>query len=503
LQLDGKILVAGAANQDNWTSRSSVFAVARYHANGSLDTSFGGTGKITSDFGPSSYGQSMALQADGRILMAGYTENTSGNTDFALARYNTNGSLDTSFGGTGKLTSDFGFNSDQGRSITWQPDGKILVAGAAYEYSWSSGSSIFAVARYLANGSLDTSFGGESTLDHLGTYSGMSPVQLAPKAQIFDADLTSYGGTSLTLSRHGGTDPSDVFSAYSSVLTPLTTGSYFSVNGVTIGRVIGNASGSLILGFTTDATQALVSQAMQQIAYANTATIPAAQLQIDWSFDDGNTGAQGTGGALSTRGSSHVTITARNVAPIVAQPLTDLVTSANQTFSHQIPSGTFVDANSGDPLPIAIRMANGTPLPPWLTFDPITRTLSGNPGSFDAGDFDIQFTVTDVAGATVSDIFRLSVTTNPPTCSLIATPTSIRKNGTSILSASCIPATSSYIWTGGTCTGSMASTCVVSPTATTTYTVTGTNYYGPSAPAVTTVTFKKPDLGPILMLLLD
>lgn len=110
----------------------------------------------------------------------------------------------------------------------------------------------------------------------------------------------------------------------------------------------------MTLGFTTNSTQALVSLAVQQIAYANTATIPSAQIQIDWAFNDGNTGEQGTGGALTTTGSSQVTITARNVASIVAQPLVDLVIAANQTFNHPIPIGTFTDANTGDLLPITI-----------------------------------------------------------------------------------------------------------------------------------------------------
>ncbi|MBK9442252.1 MAG: putative Ig domain-containing protein [Comamonadaceae bacterium] len=128
-------------------------------------------------------------------------------------------------------------------------------------------------------------------------------------------------------------------------------------------------------------------------------------------------------------------------------------------------------------------MANGTALPPWLSFDPFTRTLSGDPASFDTGDFDTKITATDVAGAAVSDILRLNVTANPPVCTLSATPPTVRRNGTSILTATCIPAASTDSWTGDPCTGTSASSCTVSPRAATTYTVTVTNYSGPGAPA--------------------
>ncbi|MEH2286309.1 DUF4347 domain-containing protein, partial [Nostoc sp.] len=140
VQANGKIIVAGQANGN--------FGLARYNTNGSLDTSFNGTGKVTTDFGFVEIGYSVAVQADGKIIVAGLS-----NTDFALARYNTNGSLDTSFNGTGKVTTDFGFIAvDTGYSVAVQADGKILVAGQA--------NADFALARYNTNGSLDTSFNG-------------------------------------------------------------------------------------------------------------------------------------------------------------------------------------------------------------------------------------------------------------------------------------------------------------------------------------------------------
>ncbi|MEH2044957.1 DUF4347 domain-containing protein, partial [Nostoc sp.] len=140
IQADGKILVAGAS--------SNNFAVVCYNSDGSLDNSFGSNGKVTTDIGTNSsdIAYSVTLQGDGKILVAGVS---SGN--FAVVRYNSNGSLDTNFNTTGKVTTDIGTgSSDTAYSVTLQADGKILVAGV------SSGN--FAVVRYNSNGSLDTNF---------------------------------------------------------------------------------------------------------------------------------------------------------------------------------------------------------------------------------------------------------------------------------------------------------------------------------------------------------
>lgn len=93
------------------------------------------------------------------------------------------------------------------------------------------------------------------------------------------------------------------------------------------------------------------------------------------------------------------------------------------------------------------------------------------------------------------------VPSNAPICQLTAAPSKVRKNGTSVLTATCTPAATSYSWTGGTCAGTTASTCTVTPAATTTYTVTGTNNFGNSTASADVTVYV--DLTPILMLLLD
>src|SRR3954468_327865 len=109
VQSDGKVLVAGRAS--NGVSGGSDFAVARFNSNGSLDTSFGMNGIATTDLGSlSDSAYAMAIQSDGKIVLAG--ETTRSTTDFALVRYNANGTLDTSFGGTGKVISDLSGDTD-------------------------------------------------------------------------------------------------------------------------------------------------------------------------------------------------------------------------------------------------------------------------------------------------------------------------------------------------------------------------------------------------------
>ena len=150
IQADGKIVVAGRSRNGNYD-----FALARYNSDGTLDTSFDGDGKVTTAFGTRTDRiYAMAFQSDGKIVAAGYYDNGS-NFDFALARYNTDGSLDTSFDTDGKLTTSIGSRDDEVRGIGIQSDGKVVAGGF---YDLGGGNWDFALARYNTNGSLDTSF---------------------------------------------------------------------------------------------------------------------------------------------------------------------------------------------------------------------------------------------------------------------------------------------------------------------------------------------------------
>ena len=156
IQLDGKIVVVGTAE----TRPFNDFAVARYNTDGSLDNSFDGDGKQTTRFTDySTYASAVAIQADGKIVVAG-SHYYSTQSDFALARYNTNGSLDVTFGVGGKLYTEIADNAEP-TGMAIQADGKIVVVGRS-----NTGVSKFdiTVVRYNVNGSLDASFDGDGIL---------------------------------------------------------------------------------------------------------------------------------------------------------------------------------------------------------------------------------------------------------------------------------------------------------------------------------------------------
>lgn len=147
IQLDGKIVVVGDTRVG---AGPFAFALVRYNADGSLDTSFGSGGKVVNSVAGRAF--TVAIQpADGKIVVAG---DDTVIEDFRLARYNANGSLDASFGSGGTLTTDIAGGSEVARNIVLQPNGAIVVSGDPFGSNSGTG-----VARYTANGGPDGSFG--------------------------------------------------------------------------------------------------------------------------------------------------------------------------------------------------------------------------------------------------------------------------------------------------------------------------------------------------------
>jgi uncharacterized delta-60 repeat protein len=155
IQGDGKIVAAGAANN---SMTGSDFALARYNAaDGSLDSSYGSGGKVMTDFaGSTDQALAIAIQASGKVIAVGRAGNGATGNDFALARYNTFGVLDPTFGSGGKLTTDFAGGDDRALAVALQTHGKFVVAGVAANGATGND---FAVARYFYDGTLDSSFG--------------------------------------------------------------------------------------------------------------------------------------------------------------------------------------------------------------------------------------------------------------------------------------------------------------------------------------------------------
>ena len=181
----------------------------------------------------------------------------------------------------------------------------------------------FALARYNSDGSLDTSFGAATALNGPAFFAeDTAPTVLNARATVHDAELdaaNSYAGASLTLARHGGANAEDVFGA-SGHLATLTQGGDLTLSGVAIGTVTQNAGGMLVLTFGAAATEARVNEAMRDITYANSSETPTGSARIDWSFSDGNAGAQGSGGALAATGFTTVESTAINDKPVYTVP---------------------------------------------------------------------------------------------------------------------------------------------------------------------------------------
>jgi uncharacterized delta-60 repeat protein len=164
VQPNGKVVVAGWTRQTaDPVQTDSDFAVTRYDPDGSLDSSFGVGGIVVTDFGggSSDAAEAVVRQSDGKIVVVGWRTSflAPGSTDgdFAVARYNTDGSLDSGFGVAGRRTTNVGGTFDAATGVVVQPDGKLVVAGRAGDNEVNTWD--FGLVRYNPNGTLDASFG--------------------------------------------------------------------------------------------------------------------------------------------------------------------------------------------------------------------------------------------------------------------------------------------------------------------------------------------------------
>jgi uncharacterized delta-60 repeat protein len=206
IQPDGKIIAAGSTYQ--MTGNHTSFALARYNANGTLDTTFSGDGKVTTDIGTTGGGSAVALQADGKILVAGYA--ASGGVDqFAVVRYTTAGVVDTTFSGGSALT-QFTFGSDStafATDITVQPDGNIVVAGYVRGTINSQTVYDWAIARYSPSGTLDSTFSSDGkvnidfNLNLVTAFEGASSVAFTGNKIVVGGTASPGGDSNFGLAR--------------------------------------------------------------------------------------------------------------------------------------------------------------------------------------------------------------------------------------------------------------------------------------------------------------
>lgn len=220
VQGDGRIVVVGRSHNGS----NQDIAIARYLQNGGLDTTFGSGGRVTTAIGSSNdVANSVAVQSDGKIVVAGYVS-IGGYNDFAVVRYNANGTLDSTFGVGGKVSTDFSSQSDSAYAVTLQSDGKILVAGIAL-----NGVNDLAVARYDADGSLDSTFGiGGKVTTALGSgFDFASSIAVQGDGKIVVAGYTQNGANNdIALVRYQSNGTLDAaFGSGGKVVTPVGGGS--------------------------------------------------------------------------------------------------------------------------------------------------------------------------------------------------------------------------------------------------------------------------------------
>ena len=233
IQSDGKIVAVGIS----YNGSKNDFAVVRYNTNGQLDNTFGTNGIVITSVGTlDDYALSVAIQGDGKIVAAGSYWNV--NDDFAVVRYNTNGQLDNTFGTNGMVTTPVGTSHDEARSVAIQSDGKIVAAGFSDNGSYDD----FAVVRYNTNGQLDNTFGtnGIVTTSAGASHDGANSVTIQSNGKIVAAGY-SYSGNGFTVVRYNTNGQLDnTFGTNGIVTTPFGT-SHGRANSVAIqsdGKII-------------------------------------------------------------------------------------------------------------------------------------------------------------------------------------------------------------------------------------------------------------------------
>jgi TonB family protein len=220
VQPDGKIIAAGTTrgkgiNRGTASKRPQEdFALARFSTDGSLDSTFGDGGRVVTDFaGNRDSLRAVALQPDGKILLVGTTAWDDCDSDFALARYNSNGTPDTSFGQSGKVVTDFLGGYDEAYAVALQADGRIVVTGVAMDKRV-----YMVVARYTRSGKPDATFGkGGKVVTPSDYFSDGCSISLRPGGVISVA-----GGSSICYA-DGRSDTSFAIARYNSDGRPDTT----------------------------------------------------------------------------------------------------------------------------------------------------------------------------------------------------------------------------------------------------------------------------------------
>ena len=298
---DGRILLAGDSGNNN---ANVAAAMVRLLADGALDPSFGSGGTLTAQLSPADDRfRAVEVQQDGKIVVAAYASLRSP-TDplkIVILRFHPDGSPDTQFGQHGRTVLQMHGVADQlaGMSLV---GGKIVVYGTTVNDTNYNTTGF--IARLNSDGSMDASFGPNQP-DSLGgtvVANGIQWQALDLNAAVYDAEMAArghYGGAEVRIERQGGVNPEDVFSGVGEV--SLANG-VITVGGKEIGTA-NVQDGFVQITFSDQATQGLVNRALHGIGYANLSLNPQPSIVLEWTFSDQNlpNGSwQGNGSGVGT-----------------------------------------------------------------------------------------------------------------------------------------------------------------------------------------------------------
>jgi uncharacterized delta-60 repeat protein len=243
VQPDGRIVAAGSTLDGG----ALAFALARYMPDGALDPAFGAGGRVTTSFfGVFDQAAAVAIQPDGKIVVAGVAYRSVTNSEFALARYTPDGSLDPTFGTGGRATADFFASYDEAVALALQPDGRLVVAG----YTYSGPHVLFALARFDASGALDGTFGsgGKTTADFPGAFGAQdlaSALALQSDGKIVAGGIAA---DDFALARFNPDGSADLAFGVDGMVTTDFLGSYDAISGLRVqpdGKIV--AAGVAVL----------------------------------------------------------------------------------------------------------------------------------------------------------------------------------------------------------------------------------------------------------------
>ena len=277
IQSDGKIVVAGSARLNGSQGGNYDFLIIRYNTNGTLDTGFDTDGIVTTEFvSTKDVANSVAIQSDGKIVVVGYSGT---NQDFAVARYNTNGTLDTGFGTGGKITTAISLGNDVGKSVAIQTDGKILLGG----YARIGSTDDFALVRYNNDGSLDTGFGsGGKVTTAIGTGTDWgNSIALQSDGKIIIAGFASIGLNTLGVVRYNSDGSLDnTFDSDGMVTTSIGS------TGTTGSSIALQSDGKIVVAGSSYVNQSNADFAV--VRYANSSTAKGSICGMKFNDLDGD-----------------------------------------------------------------------------------------------------------------------------------------------------------------------------------------------------------------------